>query len=244
MKLKHNKKRNTAFLYEALIRELTKSVVKENNEKKRVVVSLIKEYFSKNSILSEELDLYKSLYPDDKLARPIATKLLKEVKSKHGLLNKKKIFESQSRLINAINRKLKKDVYTNFIPNYKNIATIYQILNPNNTNMKTKVLLEEEYLNNMTTEQPAEIATMKPVDKLTFNTFVNKFNEVYSSSLLKEQNDLLKHYVASFSDNGLELKIYLNEEIDRLKGDIRQTIQNEKFKNNKEVVEKTKTVSV
>ena len=30
-KLKHNKKRNTAFLYETLVRELTKSIVKKNN---------------------------------------------------------------------------------------------------------------------------------------------------------------------------------------------------------------------
>ena len=32
--MKHNKKRNTAFLYETVIKELTKSIVKKNNEKK------------------------------------------------------------------------------------------------------------------------------------------------------------------------------------------------------------------
>ena len=30
MRLKHNKKRNTAFVYEALIRELTTSIIKKN----------------------------------------------------------------------------------------------------------------------------------------------------------------------------------------------------------------------
>jgi len=34
---------------------------------------------------------------------------------------------------------------------------------------------------------------------------------------LKEQKDLLTYYVASFSDNSLQLKIFLNEEIGRLK---------------------------
>ena len=34
MRLKHNKKRNTAFIYEALVRELTESVVKNNRNKK------------------------------------------------------------------------------------------------------------------------------------------------------------------------------------------------------------------
>ena len=39
MRLKHNKKRNTAFVYEALVRELTESVVKNN---KNIYLSAIK----------------------------------------------------------------------------------------------------------------------------------------------------------------------------------------------------------
>ena len=41
----HNKKRNTAFLYECLIRELTKAIIKENKEQQRVVKSILKEFF-------------------------------------------------------------------------------------------------------------------------------------------------------------------------------------------------------
>ena len=33
-KIKHNKKRNTAFLYEALVRELTKATMTKDGEKK------------------------------------------------------------------------------------------------------------------------------------------------------------------------------------------------------------------
>ncbi len=36
MKLKHNKKRNTAFLYEALVKELTKAVVNKEYRKKKM----------------------------------------------------------------------------------------------------------------------------------------------------------------------------------------------------------------
>ncbi len=32
MKLKHNKKRNTAFLFEVLVRELTKSVIQKRSD--------------------------------------------------------------------------------------------------------------------------------------------------------------------------------------------------------------------
>ena len=53
MRLKHNKKRNTAFVYEALIRELTKSIIKKHKNKQNVIVSIIKEHFSKGSVLKK-----------------------------------------------------------------------------------------------------------------------------------------------------------------------------------------------
>jgi hypothetical protein len=46
MKLKHNKKRNTAFLYEVLVRNLTKAVIDQDEEKKSVIVSIVREHFS------------------------------------------------------------------------------------------------------------------------------------------------------------------------------------------------------
>ena len=78
---------------------------------------------------------------------------------------------------------------------------------------------------------------MKHLDNLEFKTFVNKFNNAYDRTLLKEQKDLLTNYIVSFSDNGLGLKTFLNEEIGRLKSAIEQQIiessnnaNNENFK--------------
>ena len=61
MKLRHNKKRNTMFLYESLVKKLTKSVVQDDKERKDCVLSIIKEYFKKDSILGKELTLYKDV---------------------------------------------------------------------------------------------------------------------------------------------------------------------------------------
>ena len=60
-KTKHNKKRNTAFLYETLVREIAKSVIDKQPERNNFIVSLIKEYFTKNTELAKELELYKAL---------------------------------------------------------------------------------------------------------------------------------------------------------------------------------------
>ena len=54
---KHNKKRNTAFLYEALIKELTESIVRKNEEKKKNIVTILKEHFRKGTLLRKELNL-------------------------------------------------------------------------------------------------------------------------------------------------------------------------------------------
>ena len=242
MKFKHNKKRNTAFLFEALIRELTKASLNENLERKNTIISIIKDHFNKDSVLARELSLYKTLNEDVDMTPEFAEKLLYEVKVDYQNLNKKKVFDAQSLLINEINKKLSKSIFSNFVPNYKNLATIYQILNPDNTPPKARILFEDELIKKITSKNNLNENKMKPLDKLTMNVFVKKFNSQYSNTLLKEQQSLLKRYVTSFTDNGLELKIYLNEEVTRLKKTLRESLNHKSIQNDMEVKEKTEQV--
>ena len=46
MKTRHNKKRNTAFIYESLIVEATVSVLKKDTERQDKAVNIIKKYFN------------------------------------------------------------------------------------------------------------------------------------------------------------------------------------------------------
>ena len=46
MKIRHNKKRNTAFVYEALVREATVAVLKEDVERRDKTISIIKRHFT------------------------------------------------------------------------------------------------------------------------------------------------------------------------------------------------------
>ena len=73
--MKHNKKRNTAFLYEALVKELTKCIVNKNNDDKNVIVSILKEHFGKTKVLNRELSLYKTIVESRDLKRNIAEKI-------------------------------------------------------------------------------------------------------------------------------------------------------------------------
>ena len=44
--MKHNKKRNTAFIYETLAQELTKSILEKDNDRKNTVVGMIENLIS------------------------------------------------------------------------------------------------------------------------------------------------------------------------------------------------------
>ena len=219
MRLKHNKKRNTAFVYEALVRELTESVVKNNKNKQNKIVSIMKDHFSSNSLLREELDLYRSIYETRDLEKSTAEKVVVQIKEKHDSLDKRKLFLEQSALINKINRTLSNKVYNNFVPNYKTIASVYSIFQ-DALPVKDRVLLEENIIEQMSASVEVPEETQQPMDTLVYNTFVTKFNEEYSESLNESQKTLLNNYISSFDDNGIELKIYLNEEIGRLKKDL------------------------
>ena len=118
MKTKHNKKRNTGFIFEALIRELTKSVLAKNVKKASKVRTIIKEYFANGKALKKELDCYKALCEADNLDGYTAEKLIHHTKAEHGGINQKKLFMEQSKMIRQINREIGPDLFSTFIPNY------------------------------------------------------------------------------------------------------------------------------
>ncbi len=230
MRLKHNKKRNTAFLFEALTREYVKSIIRNNVNRQGTIKNIIKKHFC-NGALNEELSIYRELLESKNLTSKEAESVLSEAKVRYTQLNKKEIFSKQNILIKEINHTLSSSVFSNFIPNYKDIATIYNIFN-NKTTMKEKILLEQRIVENLSSETDND--SKVHIDNLTYKTFVDKFNNKYAD-LPEEQKNLLTNYIASFSDNGLSLKHYLNEKVGELKekmSNLKETpeTQNEEIK--------------
>ena len=214
--MKHNKRRNTAFVYEALVRELTKHAIQKSDKKKKAVLDVIKEAFKKGSLLRKELDLYGEIIKTRGVASKDAEKVINLVKEARQKIDNQKLFTEQTRLINLINKGLAESVYSNFVPNYKTLASINQIFS-SKTKIKNKVLLENSVVDYMTAKG-AEVQDKKnEIKASTVKIFTNKFNSTYSK-LNEEQQALLSKYIGSFKDNGLDLKIYLNDELGRIKG--------------------------
>ena len=140
--MKHNKKRNTAFLYECLIKEMTKAVVRGELQKKQQIVETLKRYFSKGKPLYNDLQLYKQLMEPQRLEESLGLRYMQEVKEDWEALDRKEIFNNQTELIKEFNQHLPQ-AFSNFIPNYKSIATVGQYFNSNGLKAKTRLLIEE-----------------------------------------------------------------------------------------------------
>ena len=242
MKFKHNKKRNTAFLFEALIKEMAKSVVSNNTERQNKIARIIKRHFQKRGSLYKDLQTYRVLIELREVEESFARRIISEVRRDRAKIDSKKVFEEQSRLIKKINVELGNHIYTNFVPNYKSMATIAQLFSDSST-PEQKILLEDKIMEEMTkAELKTEEQIMEHVDSLVYKTFADKFNKEYSDRLHEEQRSVVSKYIYSVSDNGLSLKSYLNEEIQRLKVRVEQSLDNENIKNDKSMLESTQKV--
>ena len=237
MKGRHNKRRNTAFVFESLIRELTSLVLKENEEQKQKVINIIKKHFKEGSVLKKDLECYRSLYENQNLDRLTSEKILKEVKVQKRLIDPEGLFIQQTELIHDINKEASSEIFSNFVPNYRTLASIAQIFS-GKTSPKNQVILENGIIKNMLKEEQSKL-DMDSVDTLVYKTFVEKFNNKYDTDLLEEQKELLTRYIVSFSDNALDLKLYLNEEITRLKKILKKAKEVKEIKADSDMLNKT-----
>ena len=239
MSKKHNKKRNTVFLYEILVRELTKSIIKKDDKRKANILLIIREHFKRSSVLQKELQLYKDTLTSEDMDPHTAEKYIFETKIAHQKLNKEEIFKEQSVVIRKINKLLSKSVFSNFVPNYKDLATLSQLFDEDVT-VKNRVLLEKKIIANLTSISEEKKA-MESIGELAYKKFIEKFNSQYRG-LLAEQRQLLNYYITSFSDDSVNLKIFLNEEIGRLKDIVKNSLKLEEIKEDLDMLNSTKKV--
>tara|TARA_R100000406_G_scaffold18518_1_gene11438 strand:+ start:124 stop:951 length:828 start_codon:yes stop_codon:yes gene_type:complete len=243
MKLKHNKKRNTAFLYEALVKEITKAVMDKDVSKKDALVAMVKEHFAPGTALRKELDLVKALCETKHVDLYTAERLVSESKKQYDTLDQRQIFQEQSQVIDKINKTAGKQAFNNFVPNYKYLATISQLFS-GQTTVKQRVLLERSLIGAMSTKpgKPNKSKEMPHVDKLVFKTVIENFNKKYGDELLTEQKELLNKYIVSSLGSGVEFKVYMNEEIGRLKDEVTNLHEQEVFSENKDLSDKLSDV--
>ena len=214
MKFNHNKKRNTAFIFEALIKEMTKATLAKDLQRKQQCLTILREGFSKNSALKKELDIYNSFLDVEDMQPSEIDKIVQESKRQFIELDRKLVYSLQSKIINSINKTLGESVWNNFVMNYKKLATLNQVLSQSLA-PKKQVMLETKLIDDL--QNKKEKKMFPKVNNLAVTTFINKFNEKYSDHLSEDQKTFLSRYIQTNDHNSLEFKTYLYEEIDRIK---------------------------
>jgi hypothetical protein len=242
MKFKHNKKRNAAFIYEALVRELAVVALNEHHEKKKKIEEVIKKLFSRNSILGKEYRLYKTLLETKSVDYVTAEKILYEVRRVYSGLNEKDLYDAQTSAIHHINHEITPEVFNRFVPNYKSLATVYNFLKADKMQIKNKVLLEKKIIESMVAPESKALKEEKrPIDKLILKAFVKKFNKTYGG-LLEEQKSLLNKFVGSSFQEDIEIKIFINEELERIRASVKKSMQIKEVKEDEIMLENSEKI--
>ena len=227
MKFRHNKKRNPAFIFEALTREFAKAKLHKDQEKLNRVKRVMQEVFNKDGLLYKQLRLYKALTETRDVDYITAEKIIAEVHRVFSTFDKKALYDEQTTAIHKINHELAPTVFNHYVSNYKSLASAYQMFNDNTIGVKDRVLLERKIIQEMVSPL-ADQKEEEPVDELVVKMFIKKFNNTFGN-LMTEQKTLISKYMGSLEDDDTELKIFVNEELERLKEELKENMGIEEF---------------
>jgi len=240
MKKRHNKKRNTALIYEALLVEMTKAIVHSNSNKRSNILDIFRTHFQPDGILGKELQCYRAIMESSGLDQYTAEKIIFRAKAQHDSLNKDEIFTEQSKVIKKVNQNISPGAFSNFIPNYKTFATLAQIFSEK-TPLKQRVLMEQKVINTLCASTEPSEDRMAPVDSLVVSKFSDKYNEQYAS-LLPEQKKLLSKYILGVGINDVDFRITLAEELHRLSKEVQNSLNLKEVRSDAAMCKATKKV--
>lgn len=234
---RHNKKRNTGLLYEFLVRSISDAIVEGNDNKRNLVVNILKKHFVPGTELYKEFRLFHSLVATTVNSPSVADAILGAAKQASQTCNEEKLNHEKSLLIKSINHTINDgDFYKRRIPEYKTYATIQTLLNEWRNNSFNDIVKTAEYegslrewllkdKNVITLDEEA----IKNSDPLVEKLMIKKINERYKNTLSEEQSTLIRKYIAAKNDDELS---QLGERLENIKNRALNNIDNYLKENN------------
>lgn len=228
--IKHSKFKNTGFIFELLVRQITSEIMsgKQNSKAEKI----LKEYFSGKKELSKELKLYQYLINEKYNSENKAEKFVETVCEARKRLDEQKLMKEKYNLIKEIKEAYDIDEFTkSSISNYKNLASIYKIFEATITKesfepkdiVNSKFTIVENMINSSIENKDKKLNDRvfeeykkqdEEVRMLSYKMLVENFNKKYNN-LSSGQKNLLKEYINNINNTG-KLKEYVNEEVNTL----------------------------
>lgn len=229
MKLKHNKLRNPAILFELLVRQITTDTL-NNRESKSV--DILKRHYN-NTQIAKEFKIYKTLYEAKNLSEAKASILINSAIQAHSKLNKTTLRKAKYDLIADIRESYNlEEFFKSKVNNYKTLASIYMLFETVNSDIvdpeiesKYRFTIMESICENPNKNaKDSLLEEYNSYDKgtrsLVYKLLIQKFNEKYSD-LDDNQKSLLKEYITNISTSD-SLREYVNTEITKVKKGIKK----------------------
>ena len=230
-KLKHSKIKNTGILFELLTRQITADVLAGKSTKS---VGILKKYFNENTELGKELELYKLLSEKNYTSEVKANDLLNVVIKQRQKLSNSNLRREKYNLISSIKENYNvNDFFNGRIPNYRLLASIYNVFQSETTDEKFKAdhivnsrfTVLEHITHKKVDEKQFKEKVLKEYSKedkdlrlLAYQILVDKFNSKYKA-LDESQRKLLKNYINNISNTN-SLREYVDTEVVKIKKEL------------------------
>jgi hypothetical protein len=138
MKVKHSKFKNTAILFELLVKQITQEVLSNSN--KNISEKIIKEFFNSNKELAKELKLYNQLTKERYTSVDDAKLFLEEIITERKKIDEGKLAKEKYNLVKTIKESYDLDKFlSSNLQNYKVLASIYKVFETKTQGRKVEI---------------------------------------------------------------------------------------------------------
>jgi len=228
-KIKHSKFKNTGFIFELLVRQITAEVMSSS---KSVAEKLLKEHFNSKQELSKELKLYQYLINEKYNSESKAEQFINTILEARKKIDEKKLTKEKYNLIKEIKETYNLDEFIKSpISNYKTLASIYKIFETVVTDtqyeptdiVSARFTIAENIINSSIQNKEIKIkdAVLEEYRKqdddlraVSYKLLVESFNNKYKN-LTDEQKGLLREYINNINNTG-KLNEYVSNEVTNL----------------------------
>jgi len=228
-KIKHSKFKNTGFIFELLVRQITSEIMSSN---KSVAEKILKEHFNSKKELSKELKLYQYLINEKYNSESKAEQFINTILEARKKIDEKKLTKEKYNLIKEIKETYNLDEFIKSpISNYKTLASIYKIFETVTSEesfdptdiVSSRFTIAENIINSSIQNKDVKVkdAVLEEYRKqdedlraVSYKLLVESFNNKYKS-LTSEQKSLLREYINNINNTG-KLSEYVNNEVSKL----------------------------
>ena len=225
-KIKHSKFKNTGFIFELLVRQITAEVMSSS---KSVAEKILKEHFNSKKELSKELKLYQYLINEKYNSESKAEQFINTILEARKKIDEKKLTKEKYNLIKEIKETYNLDEFIKSpISNYKTLASIYKIFETVITDeqydptdiVSSRFTIAENIINTSIQNKDSKMKDMvleeyrkqdEDLRAVSYKLLVESFNNKYKN-LSIHQKELLREYINNINNTG-KLNEFVNKEV-------------------------------